>query len=306
MAIAAQRIIHVNLNVHSLAEALAFFTAGAGLRVMAQSRAEPQPGAAMGIEGMVQWHGNSIHGAGSRHETTIDLLEWQQPETRGRAYPQPWHTGLSRLAIRTPDLPAAYARLSAQGVRCFTQPVTGAVSGERFFCCALADGAVVQLLESHAEPALHYVNINCSNLSRSSQWYQRVLGFEPESDIWDETLPGEVFGVPGPVHTRSQRLTLVDRETDCIVQLQQWLQPGGCGQPYPCANHAGYYRLALAVADVADCYRQLRAADVDCPQPPGYLHRGTAMPGDGVRVLFFYDPDGICLELVQHPTEVGI
>jgi catechol 2,3-dioxygenase-like lactoylglutathione lyase family enzyme len=209
--------------------------------------------------------------------------------------------GWSRLAIRVADIDAVYQRLASSDLHCFTGPITGAVSGERFFCCANADGSVLQLVEHPGEPELHYININCVDLQRSSRWYQQVLGFEPESDVWDETLPGEAFGVHGPVHTRSQRLTLPDRETDCILQLQQWLEPATSGQPYPRANHAGFYRVALAVDDVADCYRQLLALDVDCPQAPVRMAAGPDMAADGRWVLFFYDPNGCCLALIQNP-----
>lgn len=302
MPIAAQRIIHVNLNVHSLQSALADFTGVLDLQALAQLRAEPQQGAAMGLDGMGQWHGGSIHGNRLRQACMIDLLEWLQPATYGHAYADPWCVGISRLAIRTADIDAAYQRLSASELHCFSGPITGAVSGERFFCCANADGSVLQLVEHPGEAALHYININCSDLQHSSRWYQQVLGFEPESDIWDETLPGEVFGVHGPVHTRSQRLTLPDRESDCIVQLQQWLEPTASGKPYARANHAGLYRMALAVDSVADCYRQLQALAVDCPQAPVWMAMGPDIPVDGVWALFFHDPDGVCLELIQHPV----
>lgn len=302
MPIAAQRIIHVNLNVHSLQSALADFTGLLGLQALAQLHAEPQQGVAMGLDGMVQWNGDSIHGNRLWEACMIDLLEWQQPATQGRAYADPWSVGLSRLAIRSADIDAAYQRLSASELQCFSGPITGAVSGERFFCCANADGSLLQLVEHPGEAALHYININCSDLQRSSHWYQQVLGFEPESELWDETMPGEVFGVHGPVHTRSQRLTLPDRESDCIVQLQQWLEPAGSGKPYARANHAGFYRMALAVDDVADCYRQLQALAVDCPQSPVWMDMGPGIPVDGVWALFFHDPDGVCLELIQNPV----
>lgn len=305
MAIAAQRIIHVNLNVASLAPARQLFTEYLGLQAMAFMHADPQDGSGMGLAGQVQWHGTSIHGSRLWDASMIDLLEWQLPATTGLAHVDAWHTGLSRLAIRTADIDQLHDRLSAAGQRCFTRPVTGAVSGERFFCFATGDGAVLQLVEQQCEPELHFINVNCTDLERSSRWYQQLLGFEPESDIWDETLPGEVFGMAGAARTRSQRLTLPDRETDCIVQLQQWLEPSGSGRPYAQANHAGFYRVAMAVDDVAACYQVLQDSGVDCPYPPAWLDMGPDIPVEGVWALFFLDPDGVCLELIQNPEVVA-
>ncbi len=303
MAIAAQRIIHVNLNVQSLPLALPQFTDLLGLQATAHKLAEPQRGVAMGLDGMVQWHGASINGSRLGHAGSVELLEWRQPATADRAYAEPWNVGWSRLAIRVADIEALYQHLASSDLHCFTGPITGAVSGERFFCCANADGSVLQLVEHPGEPALHYININCVDLQRSSRWYQQVLGFEPESEVWDETLPGEAFGVHGPMHTRSQRLTLPDRETDCILQLQQWLEPATGGRPYPRPNNAGFYRVALAVDDVADCHRQLLALDVDCPRAPVWMSAGPDTAIDGRWTLFFFDPDGSCLELIQNPVE---
>jgi catechol 2,3-dioxygenase-like lactoylglutathione lyase family enzyme len=302
MAIPTQRIVHVNLNVSSLATALPLFTEMLGLRALAHMHAAPQSGLAMGLAGEVQWSGDSIHGPGLWETCMVDLLEWLQPPTLGVAHADPRHIGVSRLALRQPNLDTLYTQLGGAGVRCFAGPITGPVSGERFFCCANADGSVLQMVEHPGPAALHYVSINCRDLAYSSRWYQEVLGFEPESDVYDETLPGEVFGAHGPVHTRSQRLTLADRETDCIVQLQQWLEPATSGQPYQQANHAGFYRVALAVDDVAECYRQLLALGVDCPQPPVCMDMGPDVPIGGVWALFFYDIDGTCLELIQNPS----
>jgi len=302
MAIATQRIIHINLNVHSLQHALSELTGLLDLQALAHMHAEPQQGTALGLDGRVQWNGDSIHGNRLWQACMIDLLEWQQPATQGRAYAEPWHVGLSRLAVRSSDIVAAHHCLASSDLHCFSAPITAAVSGERFFCSANADGSMLQLVEHPGGAELHYININCIDLERSSRWYQQVLGFEPESDIWDETLPGEVFGTHGAVHTRSQRLTLANRESDCIVQLQQWLEPASTGKPYACANHAGFYRMALAVDDIAECYQQLQALAVDCPQPPVWMNMGPGVAVDGAWALFFYDPDGVCLELIQNPV----
>jgi catechol 2,3-dioxygenase-like lactoylglutathione lyase family enzyme len=297
MSIQARRIVHLNLNVGSLPEALPLFIDHLGFASFSYGVAKPQSGENFGTTGMVQCSGRSIHRA-VQGRCRLELLEWQRPPGVGPAYAEPWHIGISRLAIRVPDVDAMRAQLHAAGIDCFAGPMTGAVSGERFFCCANGDGSVLQLVEHAGPVALHYININCTDLSVASRWYQQVLGFEAESDIWDETFPGEVFGRHGSVRTRSQRLTLCDRETDCIVQLQQWLEPSGVGQPYPEVHHLGYGRVVLAVDDIEDSFQGLLQHGVECQQaaaPFGAEAESTAE----VPVLFLKDPDGNGLELIQ-------
>jgi catechol 2,3-dioxygenase-like lactoylglutathione lyase family enzyme len=297
MTIQPSRIVHLNLNLGSLSATLPLFTEHLGFASHPHGSGKPQNGENFGTTGVVQCSGRTVHRPKIQNQCVLQLLEWQRPPGVGPAYTEPWHTGISRLAIRTPKVDVMRARLLAAGVQCFAGPLTGAVSGERFFCCANGDGSVLQLVEHAGPVALHYVNINCTDLAVASRWYQQVLGFEAESDIWDETLPGEAFGLQGVVHTRSQRLTLCDRESDCIIQLQQWLEPSGAGQPYPEVHHLGYCRVALAVDDIEDSYRQLLQQGVECQRPLLLLSSDSGAVD--CRALFFTDPDGSGLALIQ-------
>ncbi len=297
MAIQARRIAVIKLNVASLAAALPLFTEQLGFVAEALAPGGSGAGNTIDTTGSVQCRGQIVHRPGVSGHCVLELLEWQRPAGEGPAYPKPWHTGISRLAIKVPDVDTLHGQLVAAGANCFAGPLTGAVSGERFFCCANNDGSILQFVQQGGPSGLHYVNLNCTDLLASSRWYQRLLGFEAESDIWDEALPGEVFGVQGVVHVRSQRLTLRDRETDCIIQLQQWQDPGTEGRPYPDAHHHGFNRVVLAVEDVDASYQQLLQYGVPCEQAP--LTVGMAPVGGDSRVLFFHDPDGIRLQLIE-------
>ncbi len=297
MTIQPSRIVHLNLNLGSLSATLPLFTEHLGFESHPHGSGKPQGGENFGTTGLVQCSGRIVRRPQIQDQCVLQLLEWQRPTGMGPAYTEPWHTGISRLAISTPNVDVMRGQLLAAGVQCFAGPLTGAVSGERFFCCANGDGSVLQLVEHAGPVALHYVNINCTDLAVASRWYQQVLGFEAESDIWDETLPGEAFGFHGVVRTRSQRLTLCDRETDCIIQLQQWLEPKGVGQPYPEVHHLGYCRVALAVDDIEASYQLLLQHGVECQRPPLLL--GLDSGAAACRVLFFKDPDGSGLALIQ-------
>ena len=287
MAIQARRIALLTLNVSSLSAALPLFAEQLGLAA-SQGIDGFRQRDAFGSTGTVQCRGGMVQRDGASGQCMLELLEWQQAAGEEPAQGGPWHTGISRLAIKVPDVDAVHGQLRSSGIRCFAGPLTGAVSGERFFCCANNDGSMMQMVQQGGSPGLYYINLNCTDLLTSSRWYQQVLGFEAESDIWDETFPGEVFGSDGVVHVRSQRLTLRDRETDCIIQLQQWLEPAGAGEPVTELRQPGYQRLALEVEDIASCHQQLLHSGVQCRRAPG-----------SEKVLLLNDPDGVCLQLLE-------
>lgn len=297
MTIQARRIVHLNLSVGSLPAALPLFTDQLGFDSHPLGAGKLLPGETVGATSRAHCSGRVIQRPQAPGQCALELLEWQQPVGNGLGSAEPWHAGISRLAVRVADADAMRARLVSAGVKCFAGPVTGAVSGERFFCCANDDGSVLQLVEQAGPLALHFININCTDLMAASRWYQQALGFEPESDIWDETFPGEVFGLRGAVHTRSQRLTLCDRETDCIIQLQQWLEPATAAPATAGDIPLGFHRIALAVDDIDDSYQQLAQQGVECYQAA--VRSGIESTAAEAQVLLFKDPDGNWLELLQ-------
>ncbi len=288
MAIQARRIASLTLGVGSLPAAFALFSEQLGLVVDSPGSEEleafdPAAGASSQSRRGVLVHRDSNWG-----RCTLELLQWPQA-TAAPAPTLPWHNGISRLAIKAPDVDTLREKLMSAGVRCFAGPLTGAVSGERFCCCETDSGAMLQIVQQGGPAGLHYININCTDLLSTSRWYQRQLGFEAESDIWDETFPGEAFGAAGVVHARSQRLTLRDRETDCIIQLQQWLEPAGIAEHGGEAHRRGFYRLALEVDDLDASRHQLEHSGVQCYQAPDPVR----------RALDVNDPDGVRLRLIE-------
>jgi len=88
------------------------------------------------------------------------------------------------------------------------------------------------------------------------------------------------------------------------VDLLEWKRPAPIGEPYPSGNHLGIFRMAFLVADVREAREALLAEGVDAAEPV-WLDMGPEIPVDGVEALFFRDPDGTCLELIQSPVPAG-
>ena len=61
------------------------------------------------------------------------------------------------------------------------------------------------------------------------------------------------------------------------------------------------FRVAFLVVDARAAHAELQRLGVDCP-PPAFLDLGPEVPIDGVWAVFFRDPDGACLELIEIPS----
>jgi catechol 2,3-dioxygenase-like lactoylglutathione lyase family enzyme len=193
-----------------------------------------------------------------------------------------------------------------QGVACLSPPVDVPIQSEhaasvRALFTRDPDGTLVEFIEQPGGPSpqLVHVNVNCSDLANSRAWYERVLGLEMRGSSAPGPISGEAFGFDGSCEY--QAAFLFARDGGFAIDLLEWKQPRPVGAPYPNANHLGIYRMAFLVADARASWERLRSLGVDCPEPV-FLDMGPDIPVDGVWAVFFSDPDGTCLELIESPV----
>ena len=118
---------------------------------------------------------------------------------------------------------------------------------------------------------VHHVKLPVSDVARSRDWYQRVLGFEP---VMDFVEAGELMGV-------------ALRRDDCPVQLALRRDPDRA------SALAGFDALALLVPT-----RDLVRAWRDELDEAGVPHGGLVTGHRGGSVLVgLHDPDGIEIRL---------
>jgi catechol 2,3-dioxygenase-like lactoylglutathione lyase family enzyme len=297
--------MHVNLNCTDLDRSLRFFRELAGLEPLVHTNPVPQDGAGLGLEGEVQWDARILHDRRGFEGPALDLLQWTAPGPVGRPYPEPNHLGMFRLCLLVPDLDAVYRRARSAGVPCLSAPLLVPVDPQqglevRVFLCRDPDGTTIEFVEQPGDPRLIHVNVNCSDLSRSCEWYQRVLGLEVRGGSRPGPVSGEAFGLPGEVEWDARFLWPPGQDAFAI-DLLQWMRPAPVGSPYPSANHLGLYRMAFLVEDIRVCHEELRRLGVACG-PPAWLDMGPEVPIDGLWALVFPDPDGTCLELIESPV----
>ncbi len=297
--------VHVNANCRDLARSLAFYRDLVGLAPLSHTKPVPQDGAGFGLEGRVQWDAHLLYDDRGVTGPAIDLLEWQTPRPTGRPASAANQLGLYRTCLSHPDVDALAAIFSDAGVATLSRPVAMTLDAAtdlhvRFFCALDPDGTCVEFIERPGPVRLLHVNVNCRDLDRSSEWYQRVLGLAP---LTARSEPGPTDGVglgfDGDCRFRADFLALPGRP-DLIVDLLEWLDPKPIGAPAADANQLGWFRLAYLVADAAACCAELDRLGV-AHSGPCWLDMGPEIPIDGLHAVFFRDPDGTCLELIEAP-----
>jgi catechol 2,3-dioxygenase-like lactoylglutathione lyase family enzyme len=301
MAIPVQHIIHINLNCSDNMASKRMIEEFIGLSGAFHLKAEPQDGGGIGLGRVIQWDGWMMLDHRSIAAAGIDMLEWLNPVSTEGPYKEPNNLGFTRLAVFVPDLDGVYQKMTDEGIKCFSKPVMSETMGRRFFCCTNHDGTVFELVEREGAVEMGYVNISSKSLVRSKEWYEKMLGFRQDHGPVVETQAGEVLGLDEKYKTESVCMHLVGREDHCGINLQEWISPKPVGKPYGSANNLGFYRLAFAVDSAQECYEELKSMGVDCPYPPISLDMGPDIPVDDLWALFFFDPDGICVELIQNP-----
>ena len=305
MALDLLSVAHVNVNCSDLERSLHFYRDLVGLTPTTHTRPMPQEGAGFGLPGKVVWDAYMLQDSRAPLGPSIDLLEWQTPKPVGRPHPEANHLGFMRLCLAHGDLDALHARLTAAGVATRSAPVSVPVlpgQNVRFFCCSDPDGTCVEFIELGGPVRLSHININCRNLDQSSEWYQRVLGV---SAIAARAEPppaaGRGFGFAGECRYRADFLAVGGRPDSLILDLLEWQDPKPVGRPLEEANHLGLFRMAFMVEDAkASCVELDRLGVAN--SGPCHLEMGPDVPIEGgLNAVFFRDPDGSCLELIETP-----
>jgi catechol 2,3-dioxygenase-like lactoylglutathione lyase family enzyme len=210
-----------------------------------------------------------------------------------------------RVCLAAENLNVLHAKLSAAGVTTRSAPVEVPVLADqtvKFFCCEDPDGTCVEFVERPGPVRMSHININCSDLDASSDWYQRVLGVAKIADRAEPpAASGAGFGFEGDCEYRADFLAVGGNPESLILDLLEWKRPAPIGQPLVEANHLGAFRMAFLVANAAESCAELDRLGVE-HSGPCWLTMGPDIPMiDGLNAVFFRDPDGTMLELIETP-----
>jgi catechol 2,3-dioxygenase-like lactoylglutathione lyase family enzyme len=141
---------------------------------------------------------------------------------------------------------------------------------------------------------IHHTGITVRDLDRSIDFYHEILGLEfttePTPVVSGDELARGV-GVPGA----SLRAACL-RAGNSIVELLQYITPESPLEKPPPNNAVGAAHVAFVVDDIEAKVRELHAKGVEFFSPVQYDDEGVLA---GWRTVYFCDPDGIQLELVE-------
>jgi catechol 2,3-dioxygenase-like lactoylglutathione lyase family enzyme len=312
MSVPVLGVVHVNANCSDLGRSLAFYRDQVGLAPLVHTAPGPQDGAGFGLPGRVRWDAHLLYDARGARGPALDLLEWKQPLPVGKPAAEANQLGPFRLCLSVPDVDATYARLLAAGVPCLSAPATAPIDpaaglAVRFFCARDPDGAAVEFLEAPGappEPRLLHLNVNCADLARSGDWYRRVLGLRTLGASRPGPVDGAGFGWSGPCEWHAEFLAVPGEREPFVIDLLEWRTPRPSSAPPRQANQLGWTRLAFLVDDARSCHAELTRLGVEATAPV-WLEMGPEVPIEGLWAVFFRDPDGTCLELIERPAMTG-
>jgi len=232
-------------------------------------------------------------------------------EFRGNSYREepPYaklnHLGMTYGTYSTTDLDGDYAYFQSEGVEFLSEPAT-APNGERFVFMKDQDGTFIKLIATDEGDGptpgpdlvkLANTNMNVSDLERSREFY-RLLGFT-ESAPGSQSGSGAfaaAHGFDGPIEFEGVDISLGEGTDGATIQLRQWKTPFDDEPPYPPpVNHLGIDRINFYVEDLT--------AVIETMTDLGYEQLGPIGGGPGFGIVFFFDPDGIKVQLSGPTTE---
>ena len=223
------------------------------------------------------------------------------------------HIGMAYATYATSDLDSDYEYLIGQGVDFVSAPAS-APNGEKFAFLKDPDGTFLRLVEDTAGATatagstnllrLVNVNMNVADLERSREFY-RLLGFTQSNP---GSLAGagpfaQAHGFDGPIEFTGVDVSLPGYDGTSPfpvgdpagrLQLRQWKTPFDPSAPYsPPVNHLGIDRIAFFVNDLNAAIAEMNRLGFKQLGPIG----GGAGGVGSIAIVFFYDPDGIKVEL---------
>src|SRR5258705_7790226 len=145
--------------------------------------------------------------------------------------------------------------------------------------------------------AADHTGITVSNLERSLEFWQNVLGFEFSHRAHQTSeLASEITGVPGA----EIKLAVVKAPGGHKIELLEYLAPPDRKQHVnfrPC--DVGSVHIALAVDKLDAILEKIAASGWKAAGKPQTLKTG---PNAGKRVVYVRDPDGTTIEFMELPS----
>lgn len=141
----------------------------------------------------------------------------------------------------------------------------------------------------------NHVGLTVSDLARSVGFYRDLLGFHvayERGEVTAEYMP-RLVGISGA------RLKIVGLGVPGLhLDLIEYIEPKGAASAGPTSD-VGNLHIGFSVDDAWAAYRYLSSAGVRFKSEP---ISPTTGPNMGGWAVYFVDPDGVTLEMIQRPA----
>ncbi|MFP6868484.1 MAG: VOC family protein [Nitrospinota bacterium] len=138
---------------------------------------------------------------------------------------------------------------------------------------------------------IHHPCICVSDMERSLSLYQELLGLEKVQDMIFE---GEM--IEKLLELKEPKFRIVHLKVgDDILELMEFIQPGGEDKARLMANDLGITHFCFRVEDAAEVFSKIQEAGY-----PFSTDAPVTTP-TGRKVGYFRDPDGNLVEILQEP-----
>jgi catechol 2,3-dioxygenase-like lactoylglutathione lyase family enzyme len=140
---------------------------------------------------------------------------------------------------------------------------------------------------------IHHTCITVSDLERSIAFYRDTLGLELIMTEESERSGDDRSKALGVARAKVKLAIL--RAGDAQVELIEYVTASG--RPYDRNNNdVGAMHIAFQVEEIDAVYGRLQDEGVRFTAPPATIPAG---PMAGWRWTYFFDPDGVSLEIIQ-------
>jgi catechol 2,3-dioxygenase-like lactoylglutathione lyase family enzyme len=141
----------------------------------------------------------------------------------------------------------------------------------------------------------NHVGVTVSDLSRSIAFYRDLLGFRvayERGEVTAEYMP-RLVGIPGA------RLKIAGLDIPGLhLDLIEYIEPTSSTAQAGPTSDVGNVHVGFTVDDLWAAYRHLSAAGVRFKSEPV---SPTSGPNKGGWAVYFVDPDGLTLEMIEKP-----
>jgi len=140
---------------------------------------------------------------------------------------------------------------------------------------------------------INHINVVVSDLDEAKSFFVK-LGFT----VGDESeLSGEwISSIVALPNVRARYVTLKLQGTETNLELIEYASPPSERDPnMGKANQMGFRHIAFEVENIDEIVQDLKNKDIK------FISSIHTYPKTGKRLVYFWGPDGILLELAQYP-----